>query len=70
MILDTALQPNLAWETVGVESVWWSKGVMLAGLQRKAEAIAAFDQALQIKPDFALAQQARVRVIHNEPFAP
>src|SRR5579883_1793562 len=56
--LDTALQPNLEWETVGVESVWWSKGVMLAGQQRKPEAIAAFDRALQINPNFALAQQA------------
>lgn len=45
--------------------IWFYQGLSLANLSRDQAAIAAFDEALQLKPDYQAATEARQRIIRN-----
>ncbi len=60
---DQALQINKDWGEMSPAAAWYTKGLALERGKQNTEAIAAYDQALQLQPQYSLALASQCRVL-------
>jgi Ca-activated chloride channel family protein len=56
-----------AWAEIDTAEAWFNRGVALAQLEQYPEAIAAFEHALELRPEYP---EARANVDYLQPFLP